>query len=86
MQGGVDQGDHPPITPIRAASENEVGGGDAWRMYDYVCRHFLGSISPDATFKRTSVVGNAGGEEFSASGVLPLRPGFTAIMPWRVRP
>ncbi len=25
----------------------------------------------------------AGGEAFSASGSMPLRPGFTAIMPWR---
>ena len=53
--------------------------------YDYVARHFLGSISPDATFRRTSVQLNAGGEHFSALGVVPLRPGFTAIMPWKVR-
>ena len=44
IQGGVDHGDHPPITPVRAASESEVGGGDAWRIYDYVVRHFLGRL------------------------------------------
>lgn len=33
-QGGVDVGDHPPITPCRLATEDSVGGGDAWRMYE----------------------------------------------------
>ncbi len=84
LQGGVDHGDHPQITPVRSASEAEVGGGDAWRIYDYISRHFLGSLSPDATFRRTHASLSAGGEQFSASGVMPLRPGFTAIMPWRV--
>jgi hypothetical protein len=26
----------------------------------------------------------AGGENFTASGTVVLKPGFTAIMPWRV--
>ena len=28
---GVDMGDHPPITPVRAASESQLG--DAYRLY-----------------------------------------------------
>ena len=24
--------------------EAELGGGDAWRLYDYVVRHFLGCV------------------------------------------
>ncbi len=51
-QGGTDVGDHPPITPVRAATEEELGGGDAWRLYDFVARHFLGSVSPDAVYKK----------------------------------
>lgn len=85
-QGGVDVGDHPPITPVRAATEAELGGGDMWRLYDFVARHFLGSISPDAVYKKTKAVFEAGGETFSASGSVALRPGFTAIMPWRATP
>lgn len=77
-------GDHPPITPVRAATEGDVGGGDAWRLYDYVTRHFLGSVSPDCLIRRTHAVFSAGSETFSAGGVSPLKPGFTAIMPWKV--
>ena len=84
LQGGHDAGDHPPITPIASATEQELGGGDIWRLYDYVARHFLGSLSPDCTFARTIASFSAGQEAFSASGTSPRRPGFTAIMPWRV--
>jgi hypothetical protein len=42
-RGGVDAGDHPPITPMRAASGAELSG-DAWRLYNMVARNFIGSL------------------------------------------
>ena len=86
MQGGHDAGDHPPITPVASATEQELGGGDMWRLYDYVARHFLGSLSQDCTSTRTiASFQRWTGEPSTASGTSPKRPGFTAIMPWRVR-
>jgi DNA topoisomerase-3 len=41
---GKDVGDHPPITPVKAASSAAVGGGDYWRLYDYIARHFLATV------------------------------------------
>lgn len=82
-KGGVDAGDHPPITPVAAATEEELGGGDAWRLYDFVARWFLGSVSPDCLVRRSRASLAAGGESFSASGLVVLRPGFAAVMPWR---
>ena len=41
---GKDAGDHPPITPVKAANSAAVGGGDYWRVYDYVCRHFIATV------------------------------------------
>mgnify|MGYP002786320372 CR=1 FL=1 len=38
-----DHGDHPPITPTPYATQEELGG-DAWRIYDYVTRHFLATV------------------------------------------
>ena len=55
------------------------------RLYEYIARHFLGALSPDAVSRRTSASFTAAGETFSASGVVPVRPGFTAIMPWKVQ-
>ncbi|BBM98000.1 DNA topoisomerase III [Marchantia polymorpha subsp. ruderalis] len=80
-KAGVDAGDHPPITPMRCATEAELGG-DAWRLYEYVTRHFLGSVSPDCKFMRTKVLLSAGGEKFSIAGRNVISPGFTSCMPW----
>ncbi|CAI5500630.1 unnamed protein product, partial [Closterium sp. Naga37s-1] len=79
---GKDEGDHPPITPMRTADEGELGGGDAWRLYDLVTRHFIGSFSPDCRIARTRVTFSVAGEHFSASGRKLLSAGFTAVMPW----
>lgn len=81
-KGGVDVGDHPPITPMRTAMEADLGGGDAWKLYQYVTRHFLGSVSPECRYTRTRIELTGGGEEFSCTGQSVLNPGFTAIMPW----
>ena len=40
---GHDAGDHPPITPTRVATRDEVGGGSAWRVCALSCRCYLGT-------------------------------------------
>ena len=87
---GVDAGDHPPITPMRSATEGSVGGGDAWRLYNAIARHFIGSLSPDARYETTRLelrscpgVGPAlpgDGEAFSAVGKRVVEAGFTKVM------
>lgn len=58
---GVDAGDHPPITPVRAGTEGQVGEG--WRLYDMVTRHFLATVSYDCKFMKTRVKFEMNGEE-----------------------
>ena len=41
---GHDAGDHPPITPCRAVSRGELDG-ESWKIYDYIVRHFIGTVS-----------------------------------------
>ena len=41
---GADAGDHPPITPMRSATEAELGH-EPWRLYEYITRHFIGTVS-----------------------------------------
>ncbi|GBG76128.1 hypothetical protein CBR_g21876 [Chara braunii] len=67
---------------MRSATESEIGGGDNWRLYDYVTRNFIASFSPDCKFTRTNVSFTVGGEVFSCSGRSVTSPGFTAVMPW----
>jgi len=41
---GHDAGDRTPITPVRAASDAELGH-EAWCLYDYITRHFIAAVS-----------------------------------------
>lgn len=72
-------GDHPPITPIRSATEAELGG-ESYRLYELIARHFLATVSPDAVYLATKVTFSAGSEVFEVSGRQMLEPGFTAIL------
>ncbi|XP_026400715.1 DNA topoisomerase 3-beta-like [Papaver somniferum] len=80
-KSGTDAGDHPPITPMRAATEDMLGN-DAWRLYQYICQHFIGTVSPDCKHVRTKVELSSGGELFYCVGQKVTVKGFTSIMPW----
>jgi DNA topoisomerase III len=82
-RGGVDMGDHPPITPCRAARPGELSG-DMDRVFDLVVRHFIASVSPDAIFQSTRVdfgidaLGEKG--TFTLRGKTLVSPGFLAVL------
>ncbi|KAF5192263.1 Dna topoisomerase 3-beta [Thalictrum thalictroides] len=80
-RAGTDAGDHPPITPMCSTTEDMLGS-DAWRLYEYICQHFIGTVSPDCKYLRTKVGFSAGGELFICTGQRVLSKGFTSIMPW----
>lgn len=78
---GHDAGDHPPITPMRAASPGELGG-DEWRLYEYITRHFIATLSGDCKMIKTKITIELSGELFSVTGRVVEDPGFTEIMPF----
>ena len=41
--GGVDVGDHPPITPMRSANRDQLRDNE-WKLYDFITRHFLATV------------------------------------------
>ncbi|XP_003225161.1 DNA topoisomerase 3-beta-1 [Anolis carolinensis] len=82
---GHDAGDHPPITPMRAASEAELGG-DGWRLFEYITRHFIATVSADCKYLQTTITCSVGTERFTCIGKTVILPGFTEIMPWQSIP
>ena len=52
---GTDAGDHPPITPMRSASESELGH-DGWRLYEYITKHFIATVSYDCKYLQTTAL------------------------------
>ncbi|KAL3266012.1 hypothetical protein HHI36_010201 [Cryptolaemus montrouzieri] len=79
---GKDVGDHPPITPMKLASRNELDG-DAWRLYDYITRHFIATVSKDCRYLSTTVTLSINDEIFTASGKTLIDPGYTTVMTWQ---
>lgn len=98
---GKDCGDHPPITPMRAAGEFysqihlffilfvfpiSIGRGefdnDTWRVYDYVVRNFLGSVSKDMKLKSITYKFRIREELFKATATTLVEAGFSRVMPW----
>lgn len=55
---------------------------DSWRVYDYICRHFLGTVSTDLRYKSTTAKLRIGTEMFSYTTSVLVDPGFTSIMTW----
>jgi hypothetical protein len=66
-KAGQDHGDHPPITPLRLASERDLSG-DAWSVYDMIARHFIATLSGDMKYLQTTATFDVSGEIFKASG------------------
>nr|CAH7748475.1 unnamed protein product [Callosobruchus chinensis] len=76
------QGDHPPITPMKAVHRNELDG-DSWRLYDYITRHFIGTLCKDCKYLSTTITVMVNNEVFTATGKTLLDPGYTAVMTWQ---
>jgi DNA topoisomerase-3 len=79
---GVDQGDHPPITPTnKIPSYNDLSGGESY-LYDFVVRNFLATISTDAKLKNTKAKFKFGNDSFTLEGVTVVHRGFLEIATW----
>lgn len=79
---GYDAGDHPPITPTpKVPSRGSLPGAEG-KIYDFICRQFLGTISRVVKFDKTKIVFQAAEHYFHLHGTLILDPGFTEIVPW----
>lgn len=86
---GRDQGDHPPITPLKAATRQDVGGGAAWRVYEFVVRNFIGSLHNELQFTRREAslrvsekTDQLGETKFELGFVTVDSLGFSDCCPW----
>ena len=50
-------------------------------MYEYVCNHFLATISPDHVYQNIKVISKIGNFEFIAKGQQVLEWGWTNFLP-----
>ncbi|KAJ8984467.1 hypothetical protein NQ317_012533 [Molorchus minor] len=62
--------------------KNELDG-DSWRLYDYITRHFIGTLAKDCTYLSTTATLIINEEIFTVTGKSLLDPGFTKVMTWQ---
>lgn len=79
---GTDVGDHPPITPMKVANRGDFDH-DTWRVYDFICRHFMGTLSRDLKYKSTTTRFNIDGEIFTNTSSVLVDAGFTKVCTWQ---
>lgn len=51
-----------------APASREQLGDNEWRVYEYITKHFIATLSPDCKFKKTKVTFTIGGETFTCKG------------------
>lgn len=54
-----------------------------WKLYEYITRHFLGTLLPNGKYEQTDVSIEIGSETFTCTGNRWLEPGFTKAMHWK---
>ncbi|OTF75578.1 hypothetical protein BLA29_011240, partial [Euroglyphus maynei] len=79
-RSGHDAGDHPPITPMKAATPIELGG-DSWRIYEYITRHFMATLSTDMIHDVVTIIAEIGSQSFRTSSSELKYPGFSKFLP-----
>ena len=77
-QGKLDDGAHPPIHPVKFDVPGDITSTEK-RVLDFIIRHFLGSISPNALGKENNIQIEMGGEFFSTKGLEIIDKGYMEI-------
>jgi DNA topoisomerase-3 len=81
--GGHDDKAHPPIHPVKVATQNNDGlAPDEWRVYELVTRHFLACCSQDAKGFETIVRIEIKSEFFHVKGLMIREYNYLDVYPY----
>ena len=78
---GYNAGDHPPITPVAWASSSRLAGNEK-RIYEFIVRYFIATVSPDCEIDSISATFQIEDEIFHSSGQVIKVRGFLDVAPW----
>ncbi|XP_040569735.1 DNA topoisomerase 3-alpha isoform X2 [Lepeophtheirus salmonis] len=70
---------HPPIHPTKFT--NNLNGNEG-KLYEFIVRHFLASVSKDAIGKETTVNIDINGEKFIGHGLTILERNYLKVYPY----
>ena len=79
--GSGDDKAHPPIHPVRYSSNDDLNAKEK-KVYDFIMKHFLATLSPDAKGQETTIRVKMGEEFFRTKGLIIEDKGFLEIYPF----
>ena len=80
-RGKQETTDHPPIYPTGVGDPDKLRP-EEWKLYNLIARRFLATLSEQPVIEGTKVTLDAGGQTFTASGDVLVKPGYRAIYPY----
>ena len=80
-RGKQETTDHPPIYPTGVGDPDKLRP-EEWKLYNLIARRFLATLSEQPVIEGTKVTLDAGGQMFTASGDVLVKPGYRAIYPY----
>ena len=80
-RGKQETTDHPPIYPTGVGDPDKMRP-EEWKLYNLIARRFLATLSEQPVIEGTKVTLDAGGQTFTASGDVLVKPGYRAIYPY----
>ena len=85
-KGGVDKGDHPPITPTLKILGSR-GSSLSWRLYEFIVRNFFASLMPPFVFseRKIRVSFKSKDPKFLSVSHKIDALGWASVMPWRLK-
>ncbi len=84
-RGTEDDKAHPPIYPTKVVSKEYVVrkfGSKGWKLYDFIVRHFLATLSKPAVIEHQTIEVDFNGIRFKTNGLKILDLGYLEIYPY----
>ena len=77
---GINAGDHPPITPAKVATKQDLSGKN-WNLYECICNNYFASISPSIQYDNITYKFDINGLIFEESSTKINQEGFLLFQP-----
>ncbi|SCO93590.1 DNA topoisomerase 3, putative [Plasmodium malariae] len=78
-KGKLNDKAHPPIHPVKNMNKSEKIDEKEWKLYEFICRHFLAVCSDDAIGYNSKVIANIGEEQFFCKGLKIVKKNYLEV-------
>ena len=80
-KGNQDDKAHPPIHPVKNADKANFEEDNEWKIYEILARHFLATLSKNATGDQTDVEVKIADEIFYCKGLIVKEKNWLEVFP-----